>query len=261
MPTLAGVNGDPLHYDVRGVGPWVMLGYPFAGPGTETVDALPDAFLERLTDRFRVIVVDYPRGVGRSAPPAPDATTVDNVCAEMLLVADAAGADRFAYWGYSWGGVVGLQLACRTDRLTALVIGGWPPLGGPYQEMRVMTAQASADPALPAEQRDLVASWATFYRSLDGWDDNSLRKIDCPRMAYAGGEDVVVQAGVMVSISKLFEQRSRELRDQQWDIEILPSLDHAGAMTDAVAVVAVVRPFLETNLTPSGPGKFPAARM
>jgi pimeloyl-ACP methyl ester carboxylesterase len=248
LPTVAGVNGDPLHFEVTGDGPWLMLGYPFGGPGLEAVDSLPQSFLDRLTDRFRVIVVDYPRGVGRSAPAAPDVTTADNVCDEMLLVATAAGADRFAYWGYSWGGVVGIQLACRTDRLTALVIGGWPPLGAPYEDMRVMTAQASADPALPPEQRDLVASWATFYRSMAGWDADSIRKIVCPRMAYAGGDDLVIQAGVTVSIAKLFEERNTELRDRNWEIEVIPGLDHAGAMTDAAAVVPRVRPFLEANL-------------
>src|SRR4051812_45923393 len=140
MPISAGVNGDDIHYDVFGHvdGPWLMLGYPFAGSGLESIDSLPSAFLGQLSDRFRVIVVDYPRGVGRSAPPAPEMTMADNVCAELLGVATAAGADRFAYWGYSWGGVVGLQIACRTDRLTALVIGGWPPIGGPYNDMRAM---------------------------------------------------------------------------------------------------------------------------
>jgi hypothetical protein len=36
--------------------------------------------------------------------------------------------------------LVGLQLAIRTDRLTALVMGGFPPLSGPYDEMLDVTS-------------------------------------------------------------------------------------------------------------------------
>jgi hypothetical protein len=54
--------------------------------------------------------------------------TADRWCNHIFAAADAARADRFAWFGYSGGGVVGLQLASRTDRLTALICGGWPPL-------------------------------------------------------------------------------------------------------------------------------------
>ena len=52
----------------------------------------------------------------------------------LLGVADAAGLSRFAFWGYSWGGNVGLQLASRTDRL---LLEAW--------EQGVRGAQALAD--------------------------------------------------------------------------------------------------------------------
>jgi hypothetical protein len=43
--------------------------------------------------------------------------------------------------GYSWLALAGLQLAIRTDRLAALVMGGLPPIDGPYAQMlRVTTA-------------------------------------------------------------------------------------------------------------------------
>jgi hypothetical protein len=44
--------------------------------------------------------------------------------------ARAAGAERFAYYGYSWLALSGLQLAIRTDRLAALVMGGFDDLVG-----------------------------------------------------------------------------------------------------------------------------------
>lgn len=71
--------------------------------------ALRKGYLDRLTDRYRVIVMDYPP-TGPDAARAVDSFDPNRVCADILAVADAAGADRFAWFGYSWGGVVGLQL-------------------------------------------------------------------------------------------------------------------------------------------------------
>ena len=105
-------------------GPALFLGSPISAsnsrPGGDPITAIRQGYLDRLTDRYQVIVMDYP-------PTGPDAVGAvasfdpDHVCADILAVADAAGADRFAWYGYSWGGVVGLQLAARTDRLSALI--------------------------------------------------------------------------------------------------------------------------------------------
>src|SRR5947209_13438876 len=58
--------------------------------------------------------------------------TVEKVCKDYLAIADAAGIDRFAAIGYSWGGNSVLQLATRSQRVNALAVGGWPVLDGPY---------------------------------------------------------------------------------------------------------------------------------
>ena len=72
-------------------------------------------------------------------------------------MADAAGADRFAYYGYSWLALAGLQLALRTDRLSALVMGGYPPLDGPYEEMLAVT-RAGHEQAIAAAERRAAAA-------------------------------------------------------------------------------------------------------
>ncbi len=59
--------------------------------------------------------MDYPP-TGLAAVGAVASFDPAQVCADILAVADAAGADRFAWYGYSWGGVVGLQLAARKER-------------------------------------------------------------------------------------------------------------------------------------------------
>jgi pimeloyl-ACP methyl ester carboxylesterase len=95
-----------------------------------------------LTPHFRVIAADYEGH--RLEYPAPRSLTPDNVAADLLAIADAAGVDRFAYYGYSWLALSGLQLALRTDRLWALALGGFPPIGGPYREMLAVTRAAHA---------------------------------------------------------------------------------------------------------------------
>ena len=50
--------------------------------------------------------------------PKPDTLTPANLAADLLAVADAAGADRFAYYGYSWLALAGLS---RPSAATA-----WP---------------------------------------------------------------------------------------------------------------------------------------
>jgi pimeloyl-ACP methyl ester carboxylesterase len=115
-----------VRFRVEGSGPNLIVGPP--------ITLAPDpagmarAYLERLTSAYRVITMDYFPAVFDH-----ESFTVDRVTSEILAVADAAEADRFAWYGFSWAGAAGLQLALRTDRLTALVCGGWSPLGGLYE--------------------------------------------------------------------------------------------------------------------------------
>jgi pimeloyl-ACP methyl ester carboxylesterase len=98
-----------------------------------------------------VLAFDYEGHV--LATPKPDTLTPVNVAGDILAVADAAGAERFAYYGYSWLAMGGLQLAIRTDRLWALAMGGYPPVDGPYAEMLQVTAAAHRCPPKRAPRR------------------------------------------------------------------------------------------------------------
>ena len=98
--------------------------------------------IDGLASRFRVIAADYEGH--RMANPAPDTLTPDALAADVLAIADAAGAGTFAWYGYSWLALTGLQVALRTDRLWALAMGGYPPLDGPYAAMLDVTRAAHA---------------------------------------------------------------------------------------------------------------------
>ena len=137
-----------IRYEVHGAGPTLMIGSPITPSSPE---AIRTGYLSRLTDRYRVVLIDYPsRGEEAST------FTPDRVSTDILTVADEAGVEQFAWYGFSWGGVVGLQLAARSNRLTALICGGWPPLGAPYTATLAATENLAS--SLPDAQMAARAS-------------------------------------------------------------------------------------------------------
>jgi pimeloyl-ACP methyl ester carboxylesterase len=147
-----------LELEIQGKGPFLLIPVnptPVKGEAAEEMrrwgadPALGRSLMEGLMDIATVVAFDYEGHV--LAAPKPDTLTPSNISSDMLAVADAAGADDFAYYGYSWLALVGLQLAIRTDRLTALVMGGFPPLATGCRSPCPVTPRLS--PALLRRQR------------------------------------------------------------------------------------------------------------
>ena len=285
----------PLHDDstipveIHGNGPTVLLPVnpqPVEGPQAEELrkwgvdPALGRAMIDGLGDAFRVVAFDYEGHVLQV--PKPDTLTPANVAADLLTVADAAGADRFAYYGYSWRAVCGLQLAIRTDRLTALVMGGYPPLDGPYAEMLQVTtathdlavANASAptaaeappppstEPTDPDEldwstvqvtlTEDQTRQFVTFYEGLQDFDDRAVQaRLTCPRLCFVGSADEITYderwGGVRISMADPVIGRRAELESLGWQVQILDGLDHTQAM-QVPQVLPILRPWLLSAL-------------
>jgi dienelactone hydrolase len=214
----------PLPYTVTGSGP-VLMAFD-RGPGQY------DGF----TDRYRVVVMDYPPPAVQSATSQTvvEGFTPDRVCADILAVADEVGARRFAWYGYSWGGVVGLQLAGRTDRQTALICAGWPPLGAPYRDMpKVGSAQAI---------------YRNFYRHLESWPEReAVSRIPCPRLTFAGREDVIATPEVTARIGPLIAEHRAELERMGWVVQLVEGADHGIGFRPDV-VTPLVRGFLDPLL-------------
>jgi pimeloyl-ACP methyl ester carboxylesterase len=185
-------------------------------------------------DRYRVVVMDYPPAAirGATTPSVIESFTPDRVCTDVLAVADAVGADRFAYYGFSWGGVVGLQLATRTDRLSALVCGGWPPFGAPYKDM---AAAAAGQPIYKA-----------FYEHLTDWPERAaVSKISCPRLTFAGREDVITTAAVTARIGPLIAEHRDELERLGWRVRLIDGFKHELGSRPDIAM-PLVREFLDS---------------
>jgi pimeloyl-ACP methyl ester carboxylesterase len=281
MSTVAGTlhDGSEVAVTVEGEGPNLLLPVdPTPAQGAEaemlrawgTDPALGRTLIDAFSDAYRVIAVDY---LGhRLAVPAAESLTPDNLVGDLLAVADAADAAQFAYCGYSWLGPAGLQLALRTDRLTALAMGGFPPLGGPYAEMlavtlatHVLAAENPAPTAPPAPQaagedydwstaevglsRTQTRQFVTLYEALRDFDDRTaIDRVTVPRLAFAGTRDTIEYAekwgGVRVSMAEALIQHRAELESRGWRVELLDGLDHTGAMQPS-AVLPVVRPWLD----------------
>ncbi|MHC8564463.1 alpha/beta hydrolase [Streptomyces albidoflavus] len=211
MPTATLHDGTRVAYEIHGSGPAVLLPVdpvPKEGAPAEELrrwgmdPALGRILADGLGDAFQVIAFDY-EGHRMRHPAA--ALTPGRLAADLLAVADAAGAGRFAYYGYSWLALAGLQLALRTDRLAALAMGGFPPLGGPYAQMLRVTAAAHAmaqRPKSPAPGGGEEYDWSSvdvaadpaqtaqflgLYQSLAGFDEAAAQsRIGCPRLCFAG---------------------------------------------------------------------------
>jgi pimeloyl-ACP methyl ester carboxylesterase len=203
-------------------------------------------YLDRLTDRYRVVVMDYPKigpDIGRGEMVPPGALTVDRVCSDLRAVADAAGFDRFAWWGYSMGGVMGLQLGSRTDRVSALVCGGWPPLGGQYQDMLDFFRLLRTYPNLPAP----VDQYVTLFESLLDWstsESEAIKLISRPKMAFCGAADQKEFPGGAYKMAPTMRERRSDLEELGWQVTEIPDRDHA-VVNDPGVVVPIVRQFLD----------------
>jgi len=242
-----------IHFAVHGTGVPLLLGFPIMASHAEIFGesgaAVLRGYLDRLTDRYEVLLVDYP-SVGKSGTIPPEEFTADRVCADLLRTADAAGFDRFAYWAHSWGGAVGLQLAARTDRLSALVCGGWPPLGGPYAEVLEGARRQVANPPAYAmavlRSPGQYAQWVTFYESLAGWDERgTAAAIACPKLAIAGSAGDSDAGGIDIPIVSRTRAHRAELEAMGWVVREIPGRDHSVCL-EPEAIVPAVREFLDS---------------
>src|SRR5690606_8143901 len=249
------VDGSRIEIETSGEGLTLLLPVnprPIEGPQAEAVrqsgaePALGRNLIEGLSDVVRVAAFDYEGHLRRK--PRPDTLTPANVVRDLLAVADAVGANRFAYYGYSWLGMIGLQLAIRTDRLAALIVGGFPPLEGPYAEMLCVTtaayemagggqssAHASDDEwSAAALSKEQTRQYVTLYQALQDFDDRAVQaQLTCPRLCFVGSADELQYGenwgGVFVSLAGPVVRRQAELEALGWDVRVLEGLDHMQA--------------------------------
>ncbi|MDA7025452.1 alpha/beta hydrolase [Bacillus sp. CLL-7-23] len=233
-------------------------------------------FIEGLVDKFQILYFDYEGH--RLQHTNPEHLTPENIVKDLLTIADQMNVKNFSYYGYSWLALVGLQLAIRTDRLESLIMGGFPPIDGPYKEMMVVTNK-TYEQALNNQHSPIIdeqnhisleqiewdniqvkidtnqtKQFVTMYENLMGFDDREIQyKLMIPRLAFAGEKDTIVYGenfgSKTVDIIGLLQKNKQELEQLGWDIEILKGndMDHTKAM-QPITVLSLIKPWLIKNL-------------
>ncbi|CAN1521666.1 MhpC Predicted hydrolases or acyltransferases (alpha/beta hydrolase superfamily) [Sphingomonadaceae bacterium] len=244
-----------IWFETYGSGPAVFVGLPLMASHSAIFGAaakpMLDAWLDALTPHCTVLLADYP-GIGKSKDQDPLTMTATRVCNDLLNVATAAGIERFGWIGYSWSGAVGLQLATCSDRVAALAIGGWPPLGAPYANILAASQAKIGDvpdyAMIMLRSADQYQQWSAFYESVLDWPEaEAVAALSCPRMLFFGSDGDLVEAGFPVPIATACRTRRATLEHQGWQVNEIPGYGH-----DVIGQSALVLPkltaFVETNL-------------
>ncbi len=244
----------PIYFELHGPedGTPLFLGFPLMASYSaifgQDQAAVKYGYLSRLTDRYRVLLVDYPN-VGRTLVPAPDEMTPDRVYSDLLSVADAARFDRFAYCGHLWGAINGLMLASRSNRVSALVCGTWPPLGAPSADMLRGGEMQLAEPPPHAmvilRDPEQYGQWRTFYSGMQGWPEAEVAAaITCPRLALIGSEAESSVAGIPLRLLERFREARPALEAMGWTVREIPGAGTA-AMLEPAVIVPEMRRWLD----------------
>lgn len=279
MATARLHDGAPLDVVQMGDGPAVLLPVSTTvtdGEAAEQMRAwgadpnLGHTLTTGLADAgLRVIAADYAGHL--TTHPKPRTLNASTVASDLLAIADAAGADRFAYYGYSWLALAGLQLAIRTDRLTALAMGGFPPMDGPYGPMLTVTRAAHRmalagrdrrpepvdiqpgdwDSAEVAQTPDQTQQYVSLYESVQDFDEHAaLDRLTIPRLAFAGSHDNIAYGpkwdNAYVAIADALRENRAELAQRGWTVELIPDGDHMSVM-QAATVLPLLTPWLKAH--------------
>jgi pimeloyl-ACP methyl ester carboxylesterase len=169
-----------IAYETGGTGPALIL---VQGAGETRRSWQERGYAERLRKQFTVITFDR-RGTGDSGKPMGlDAYSLDNVLADILAVADAAGAKRFSIWGFGDGATIVRHLAVKSpDRVTAAVIVG-----------------ATMGPAVTGITKDAIAAMRARWQPLV--EANAAGKLDLKAMSP--GDRAAWDNGVAISALSL----------------------------------------------------------
>jgi 3-oxoadipate enol-lactonase len=147
-----------LYYERHGAGrPLLMCN----GSGATIEASAP--LITKLAEHSEVLVHDQ-RCLGRSGIPATTPTMAD-YAADALAVADAAGWDRFALFGISFGGMVAQELAVtHPDRIERLALLCTSPGGAGGSSYPLHTLAA-----LPPDERFAISLRNLDSRFDDAW--------------------------------------------------------------------------------------------
>jgi pimeloyl-ACP methyl ester carboxylesterase len=255
MPTIES-EGVAIHFEVEGDGAPLIL---HTGGGGDLEMWRLARYTSGLPGR-QLILMDH-RGHGRSGRPVDVAQHgIDCYVADVLAVADAAGVDRFDFFGYSGGASVGYRLAAKhPERLRSMI--GLGAVGSPTDD-----DSGSADVAarIRREGSDELVRWLREDEpDLPEWFADQMRSTDPEMFALAleaspewGGpwaEFAKIEIPTLIVVGQLEEgddasaganagTAALEMRDGR--AEVVPGVGHCMAFVRSDLVLPPVRAFL-----------------
>jgi pimeloyl-ACP methyl ester carboxylesterase len=113
-------NGVKIYYEVEGEGPPLILAH---GLGWNLKSWRIEGYRDVLRNDFRLILYDA-RGFGKSDKPhEPEAYSMEKRTSDVTAVLDDLGTESAHYFGFSWGGRIGLEVAkLAPERIKSLIV-------------------------------------------------------------------------------------------------------------------------------------------
>ena len=146
--SFVNIDGGRLYYDLTDITPpWIIQpDVVILHHGAAEDSRAWSAWLPLLGGECRVLRSDV-RGCGRSSAPQPGFDwTLDQLVADVLDVAHAAGVVRFHFVGSGIGGNVGLHMASRyADRLLSVTAINCAAEGGAVRGMSLWSGMLESD--------------------------------------------------------------------------------------------------------------------
>lgn len=242
-------DGAELHFCTAGSSkrPAIFLGPHFYASNCAGRSPATAAWTTLLTREYFVIRADYPRGIGLTSAHCDERSTAELACDDYLRIAKAAGVSKFGWMGFSFGGALGIQLAARTNSVTALVVGGFSPLLAPYQELLSILQEIRS--GVSPNHAEIYDAAIGFYESLAEWPERrEVGRLTIPRLVYIGDRDTAqgMPGQKSLPLAERVLASERQLLEWGWDVVWLDGHDHVTAQTTEVAGSAVLEFFKKT---------------
>ncbi|MGI3167830.1 alpha/beta fold hydrolase [Pseudooceanicola sp. C21-150M6] len=174
------VDGHPVHYVQRGSGPDLVLIHGASGNTRDFTFSLVD----RLTDRYRVTVLDRP-GLGYTPRLAARGVTLSDQVALLRGATQALGVTRPVLAGQSFGGAVVMTWAVEHPDEVAAVVdisGATYPWPGELDRFYALLARPVIGPLLAR----VVGAWVS-----EDYIETSIEGVFAPNAAPEGYADYI----------------------------------------------------------------------
>ena len=242
-------DGTHIAYDVTGRGPALML---LHGAGKTRKDWHKAGYVDRLKEDFTVITVDL-RGSGESDFLAGISDySIEKLCDDLNIVADACGVQHFLVWGYSFGGNIARYIGAWSNRAAAISVIGIP--FGPavhhdfdqfisefVRKWQPLVEAYKTGMATQKENKSVIKSripaWVACFQAMRAWPGIMPQDIHCPVLLLVGTRN----QGALNWVKS--NQAALDLAKVQ--VEVVDGLNHSQEFSDIERVFPIVSSFLK----------------